>query len=131
LINALLPQVELPVGEINPYSGLGRHTTTTATLHVLPRGGELIDTPGFRDFGLVDIGIGDLARHFPGFAPLLAAQSCRFGDCRHRAEPDCAIKAAVEDGRLARARWDRYLEQIGRASGRARAEVSGLGCCGS
>lgn len=112
LINALLPQVELPVGEINPYSGLGRHTTTTATLHVLPRGGELIDTPGFRDFGLVDIGIGDLARHFPGFAPLLAAQSCRFGDCRHRAEPDCAIKAAVEHGRLAAARWDRYLELL-------------------
>jgi ribosome biogenesis GTPase len=112
LINALLPQLELPVGEINPYSGLGRHTTTTATLHALPRGGELIDTPGFRDFGLVDIGLPDLARHFPGFAPLLAAHACRFGDCRHRAEPDCAIKAAVEDGRLAKARWDRYLELL-------------------
>ncbi|MFO7562351.1 MAG: ribosome small subunit-dependent GTPase A [Enhygromyxa sp.] len=112
LVNALLPQLELPVGEINPYSGLGRHTTTTATLHELPRGGELIDTPGFRDFGLVDIGIPDLARHFPGFAPLLVAQACRFNDCRHRAEPDCAIKAAVEDGRLARARWERYLELL-------------------
>lgn len=110
LVNALLPQLELPVGEINPFSGLGRHTTTTATLHALPRGGELIDTPGFRDFGLVDIGVTDLARHFPGFAPILAAQSCRFGDCRHRAEPDCAIKAAVEAGRLAKSRWDRYLE---------------------
>lgn len=112
LINALLPQLELPVGDINPYSGLGRHTTTTATLHALPRGGELIDTPGFRDFGLVDIAIADLARHFPGFAPLLAAQACRFGDCRHRAEPDCAIKAAVDEGRLARGRWDRYLELL-------------------
>jgi ribosome biogenesis GTPase / thiamine phosphate phosphatase len=112
LINALLPQLRLPVGEINPYSGLGRHTTTTATLHSLPRGGELIDTPGFRDFGLVDIGIPDLARHFPGFAPLLAAQACRFADCRHRAEPDCAIKQAVVDGRLAAPRWERYLELL-------------------
>lgn len=112
LVNALLPHVELPVGEINPYSGLGRHTTTTATLHALPRGGELIDTPGFRDFGLVDISIDDLARHFPGFAPLLQADACRFNDCRHRAEPDCAIKAAVEDGRLAKPRWDRYLELL-------------------
>jgi ribosome biogenesis GTPase len=112
LVNALLPKLELPVGEINPYSGLGRHTTTTATLHALPRGGELIDTPGFRDFGLVDIGLGDLERHFPGFAPLLAVQACRFGDCRHRAEPDCAIKTAVDEGRLAKARWDRYLELL-------------------
>jgi ribosome biogenesis GTPase len=112
LVNALLPHIELPIGEINPFSGLGRHTTTTATLHALPRGGELIDTPGFRDFGLVDIGLGDLARHFPGFASLVAERPCRFGDCRHRAEPDCAIKAAVEDGRLARARWDRYLELL-------------------
>ena len=112
LVNTLLPQVELPVGDINQFSGLGRHTTTTATLHALPRGGELIDTPGFRDFGLVDIGVVELAAHFPGFAPLLAAAPCRFNDCRHRAEPDCAIKAAVADGRLAKPRWDRYLELL-------------------
>jgi ribosome biogenesis GTPase / thiamine phosphate phosphatase len=112
LVNTLLPQLTLPVGEINQLSGLGRHTTTTATLHVLPRGGELIDTPGFRDFGLVDIGIAELAAHFPGFAPLLRVQHCRFNDCRHRAEPDCVIKAAVADGRLAKARWDRYLELL-------------------
>jgi ribosome biogenesis GTPase len=112
LINALLPELGLAVGEINPISGLGRHTTTTATLHALARGGELIDTPGFRDFGLVDISLDDLSRHFPGFAPLLAVQQCRFGDCRHRAEPDCAIKAAVADGRLGKARWDRYLELL-------------------
>jgi ribosome biogenesis GTPase len=112
LVNTLLPQLALPVGEINQYSGLGRHTTTTATLHSLPRGGELIDTPGFRDFGLVDIAVADLARHFPGFGPLLSANACRFNDCKHRPEPDCVIKAAVADGRLARARWDRYLELL-------------------
>jgi ribosome biogenesis GTPase len=114
LINAMLPHVELPVGSINEFSGLGRHTTTTATLHRLPGGGELIDTPGFRDFGLVDISIAQLAAQFPGFVEVVAAagQTCRFNDCRHDAEPDCAIKAAVAEGRLARARWDRYLELL-------------------
>ena len=109
LVNALLPTVDLAVGEINHFSGLGRHTTTTATLHELPKGGELIDTPGFRDFGLVDIDAPTLRAFFPGFATLLRAGACRFSDCRHKAEPDCAIKAAVHDGRLATDRWERYL----------------------
>lgn len=117
LVNALLPQVELPVGDINQLSGLGRHTTTTATLHQLPGGGELIDTPGFRDFGLVDITVAELALHFPGFAPLLAGQPCRFNDCRHRAEPDCTIKLAVEHGRLAHSRWARYLDLLAETEG--------------
>jgi ribosome biogenesis GTPase len=114
LINAMLPHLELPVGAINEFSGLGRHTTTTATLHRLPGGGELIDTPGFRDFGLVDISVAQLATQFPGFAEVIQAAGlgCRFNDCRHDAEPDCAIKAAVADGRLARARWERYLELL-------------------
>jgi ribosome biogenesis GTPase len=114
LINAMLPHLELPVGAINEFSGLGRHTTTTATLHRLPGGGELIDTPGFRDFGLVDISVAQLAAQFPGFVEVVAAAgvTCRFNDCRHDVEPDCAIKAAVADGRLARARWERYRELL-------------------
>jgi ribosome biogenesis GTPase len=115
LVNTLLPELALPVGTINTYSGLGRHTTTTATLHRLPDGGELIDTPGFRDFGLVDISVPQLAAFFPGFTELHGvghANACRFSDCRHTAEPDCAIKAAVADGRLAPARWDRYRELL-------------------
>jgi ribosome biogenesis GTPase len=114
LINTMLPELELPVGAINEFSGLGRHTTTTATLHRLPGGGELIDTPGFRDFGLVDISVAQLATQFPGFAEVITAAGarCRFNDCRHDAEPDCAIKTAVAEGRLARARWERYLELL-------------------
>ncbi|PRP91229.1 putative ribosome biogenesis GTPase RsgA [Enhygromyxa salina] len=114
LVNAMLPDVALPVGEINEYSGLGRHTTTTATLHELPGGGELIDTPGFRDFGLVDISEAALSEHFPGFREVVfdSGQRCRFNDCRHLSEPDCAIKAAVSDGRLAPARLQRYLELL-------------------
>lgn len=112
LVNAILPASALPIGEINSYTGLGRHTTTTATLHALPRGGELIDTPGFRDFGLVDVDAGALAAFFPGFAELLAEARCRFSDCRHASEPDCAIKAAVADGRLSQARLQRYRELV-------------------
>lgn len=114
LINAIVPQLDLAVAEINEYSGLGRHTTTTSTLHRLPGGGELIDTPGFRDFGLVDIDVAQLAAQFPGFAEVLAASgtSCRFNDCRHDVEPDCAIAAAVAQGRLAQGRWQRYRELL-------------------
>ena len=112
IVNALLPEIELSVGAINVSSGLGRHTTTTSTLHQLPRGGELIDTPGFRDFGLVDVSAAQLALHFPGFAQVLAEGRCRFNNCRHVAEPDCAIKAAVAEGRLSAARFERYRELV-------------------
>ncbi|MCA9697745.1 MAG: ribosome small subunit-dependent GTPase A [Myxococcales bacterium] len=112
LLNALLPELELGVGEINEFSGLGRHTTTTATLHVLPDGGELIDTPGFRDFGLVDVTVVELTRFFPGFAAILQGQPCRFSDCRHLVEPDCAILSAVAEDRLGRDRWQRYHDLV-------------------
>jgi ribosome biogenesis GTPase len=112
LVNALLTELALAVGEINPYSGLGRHTTTTATLHGLPEGGELIDTPGFRDFGLVEVGVRELAAWFPGFAGILAGQHCRFADCLHLAEPDCAIKQARDRGELSDARWQAYRDLV-------------------
>ncbi len=110
ILNTILPELDLPVGEINRDSGLGRHTTTTATLHSLPEGGELIDTPGFREFGLVDLDVRELALHFPGFSELLVTEHCRFSDCRHMVEPDCVILAAVADGKFAPARWARYRD---------------------
>lgn len=108
LVNALIGDATLSVGEINPVSGLGRHVTSNATLHGLPGGGELIDTPGFRDFGPVAVEAGDLARFFPGFE---AARSdgCRYRDCRHRVEPGCAVLAAVEAGTIPPARHAAYL----------------------
>lgn len=112
LVNALLPELALAVGEINPLSGLGRHTTTTATLHALPDGGELVDTPGFREFGLVEITARELAAWFPGFVAILARQHCRFSDCLHLAEPDCAIKQAREHGELPDARWQAYRDLV-------------------
>ena len=107
LMNTLVRDADLSVGEINPQSGLGRHVTTNATLHALPDGGELIDTPGFRDFGPVAVTADELATHFPGFESALS-EGCRYRDCRHREEPDCAVLAAVDQGLIRAERHAAY-----------------------
>jgi ribosome biogenesis GTPase len=112
LLNALCPAIDLKVGKVNDHNGLGRHTTTVSTLHALSGGGELVDTPGFRDFGLVDILTDELAIHFPGFEEH-GELSCRFRDCRHRTEPGCAIIALVEQGQIVTDRYHTYLELLG------------------
>jgi ribosome biogenesis GTPase len=104
LANALCPALALDTGEINEQSGLGRHVTTNATLHALPGGGELVDTPGFRDFGPVEVSALELSQGFIGFRGVVD-EACRFRDCRHLKEPGCAVRAALEEGRL---RADRY-----------------------
>ena len=107
LMNALVEDADLAVGEINPQSGLGRHITTNATLHALPSGGELIDTPGFRDFGPVAVSAGEVAAFFPGFEAALG-EGCHYRDCRHRAEPGCAVLGAVEAGTISSTRHAAY-----------------------
>jgi len=111
LLNALCPSIDLKVGKINDHSGLGRHTTTVSTLHPLSGGGELVDTPGFRDFGLVDITAEELSSHFPGFEKHGEA-SCRFRNCRHRTEPGCAVISLVESGIIPTERYTTYLELL-------------------
>lgn len=111
LLNALCPDLGLAVGELCEARGVGRHTTTVATLHALAGGGELVDTPGFRDFGLVDIVVEELIVHFPGFEEAMMAR-CRFRDCRHRAEPGCAVTALVERGALCEERYRSYLDLL-------------------
>ncbi|MAJ58899.1 MAG: ribosome small subunit-dependent GTPase A [bacterium TMED88] len=108
LMNALVEDLALTVGEINPQTELGRHVTTNATLHRLAEGGELIDTPGFRDFGPVAISAGDLAAYFPGFEAALS-ERCRYRDCRHRTEPQCAVLQAVTEGRIGSERHAAYM----------------------
>jgi ribosome biogenesis GTPase len=112
LLNALCPEIDLKVGTVRDYKGLGRHTTTVSTLHELSAGGELVDTPGFRDFGLVDILTDELAIHFPGFEEH-GEVSCRFRNCRHRAEPGCAVIRLVELGHIPADRYAIYLELLG------------------
>lgn len=109
LLNALCPAIDLRVGALNDYNDKGCHTTTVSTLHSLPGGGELVDTPGFQDFGLVDISAQDFATYFPGFEKT-KDESCRFRDCRHRTEPGCAIVRLVDQDRISAERYASYLE---------------------
>jgi ribosome biogenesis GTPase len=111
LFNALLPELELAVGEINEVSGLGRHVTSTATLHALPGGGEWIDTPGFRDFGPVEVSPAQLAAFFPGFESVLEG-GCHFRDCLHRSEPGCCVLEGVGTGLIAAHRHAAYLSLL-------------------
>jgi ribosome biogenesis GTPase len=103
LINALLGKSAQPTGELSAKGSHGRHTTTTATLYRLPDGGELIDSPGVRDFAPYLADPRQLERGFREFLPYLG--TCRFDDCRHLAEPGCAIKAAVKAGTIAGRRY--------------------------
>ncbi len=111
LMNALCPHINLAVGSVGEYRGMGRHTTTVATLHSLDDGGELVDTPGFRDFGLVDISPRQLAVHFPGFEEC-GEQPCRFNDCRHRTEPGCGVLRSLQEGRISQERYATFLELL-------------------
>lgn len=108
LLNAICPKLDLDVGEIYAAGRRGCNKTTVSTLHALPGGGELVDTPGFNEFGLVDITPDTLADVFPGLEPVPPG-SCRFRNCRHRTEPGCAVSSMVEKGGIARERYDAYV----------------------
>lgn len=111
LLNALVPDLELRVSELNRGSGKGRHTTTTATLHPLAGGGFLVDTAGFKDFIAVDVEPLEAAQAFPGFESAVQ-EGCRFRDCLHRTEPACAVLAAVEAGAISPLRHRAYLQLL-------------------
>ena len=104
LINYLLPDLHLRTKDVSEWSGKGLHTTTFAEMFDLPFGGSIIDTPGMREFGIVDISRQELSHYFPEMRNLL--QDCQFNNCLHLEEPGCAIKKALEEGRL---NVDRYI----------------------
>ncbi|NVK40947.1 MAG: small ribosomal subunit biogenesis GTPase RsgA [Oceanospirillaceae bacterium] len=106
LINALLPGVDIRVGELSAQTRKGRHTTTTARLFHFPDGGDLIDSPGIREFGLWHLEPERLIEGFREFKPYLG--HCRFRDCRHEQEPGCAIKAAIEQNDISASRVKSY-----------------------
>ncbi|MEN8151529.1 MAG: ribosome small subunit-dependent GTPase A [Planctomycetota bacterium] len=107
LLNAIHPELHLATGSVSKRTTKGRHTTTRATLFPLPAGGYVVDTPGVRAFGLWDVEKADLDIFFREFQPLI--EQCRFYDCTHDHEPDCAVRAAVEAGEVRRPRYDAYL----------------------
>jgi ribosome biogenesis GTPase len=106
LLSALAPGLDLTAGTVNPKTGKGRHTTTAAVLLRPEAGLELIDTPGIRSFALWGIGARDLEQAYLEFRPFLG--SCRFGDCRHDAEPGCGLRAASESGQVSRRRFESF-----------------------
>ncbi len=106
LVNSLLPGVDLRVGPLSELSGQGTHTTTTARLFHFPGGGELIDSPGIREFGLGHVSRADVEAGFIEFDQLLG--TCRFRDCKHDREPGCALLKALEDGRVQQQRMNSY-----------------------
>lgn len=110
LVNSLLPEVETRVGPLSELSGQGTHTTTTARLFHFPGGGELIDSPGIREFGLGHVSRSDVEAGFIEFNDLIG--TCRFRDCKHDREPGCALLKALEDGRVQQQRMNSYRSII-------------------
>jgi ribosome biogenesis GTPase / thiamine phosphate phosphatase len=107
LMNRVDPSLKLRVGAISRASGKGKHTTTRAELMPVPGGGYVVDTPGIRSFGLWDLEPADLDIFFVEFQPLI--EECRFHNCSHSHEPDCAVVAAVARGEVEGPRYRAYL----------------------
>ncbi len=106
LLNCVEPGLELRTGAVSAKSRAGRHTTVAAEMHPLSGGGFVVDTPGLRDIGLWGLDATAVAAAFPEFGELAA--QCRFDNCRHLDEPDCAVRDAVERGALAATRLASY-----------------------
>ena len=108
LIKALDPSLEPRVGDISDAHEQGRHTTTFYEMYSVHSGGFIVDTPGLRGFGLVDLKKEEIALYFPEM--LKVAEDCRFAPCTHTHEPGCAVKEAVENGEIS---YDRYSSYLG------------------
>ncbi|MFT6898057.1 MAG: ribosome biogenesis GTPase [Paraglaciecola sp.] len=106
LINELLPEADENIGDVSDNSGLGQHTTTTAKLLHFPQGGDLIDSPGVREFALWHMPMERLTRGFREFRDYLGG--CKFRDCTHASDPGCIIRAAVEKGEISEQRYQSY-----------------------
>lgn len=110
LINYIFPELLLKTQDVSGWSGKGLHTTTFAEMFDLPFGGKIIDTPGMREFALMDISEQELSHYFPEMRSLI--NDCRFNNCIHTEEPGCAVKQAVEEGNIAPARYISYLNML-------------------
>ena len=108
LVNALDPTLNLRTGEISQVHEQGKHTTTFAEMHALQSGGYIIDTPGIRAFGLVDLDKEHYKDYFPEMRELIG--ECRFHNCKHLNEPHCAVKKATESGEIAESRYQSYVQ---------------------
>lgn len=110
LLNSLDPTIDQPIGEISEYSNKGKHTTTFAKLLPLEFGGYIVDTPGLREFGLVNIEPWELSLFFPEM--LEARKDCKFNNCTHSHEPNCGVIEAFERGEIDARRYQSYLQML-------------------
>jgi ribosome biogenesis GTPase len=117
LLNVIFPEINLKTKDISGWSGKGQHTTTFAEMFDLPAGGKIIDTPGMREFGLVDVSKQELSHYFPEMRQRL--QNCQFNNCLHVNEPGCAIKDAVADEEIDEERYVSYVNILDSIEGRS------------
>ena len=110
LLNRLLPDGELKVREVSRKLGRGRHTTVGSTFYKLPEGGYVVDTPGLQHLALWQIRPDELAGAFPEFRPAIGR--CRFGDCRHLREPDCAVRGLLTTGDASESRYASFVSLL-------------------
>jgi ribosome biogenesis GTPase len=107
LMNAILPELALRTSHVSEWSDKGTHTTTFAEMFELPEGGFIIDTPGIRELGVIDIEPQELGHFFPEMRDRM--HDCRFNNCRHINEPGCAVLVALENGEIEPSRYESYL----------------------
>jgi len=110
LLDAIDPEGERAIGGLRAHDGRGRHTTSSSSLRAIGAGTRVIDTPGVRAFGLEHLEPAQIRAGFPDLGAF--ASGCRFQDCTHVHEPDCAVRDAIEDGELSRARYASYLRVL-------------------
>jgi ribosome biogenesis GTPase len=115
-INTIFPELLLKTQDVSGWSGKGLHTTTFAEMFDLPFGGKIIDTPGMREFALMDIEKQELSHYFPEMRSLI--NECRFNNCMHIDEPDCAVTKSVEEGKISSQRYISYLNILSSMEGR-------------
>lgn len=107
LLNAIDPDINLKVSEVSSYSNKGKHTTTFAKLVPLTAGGYIVDTPGIREFGIVNVDKSELSLYFPEM--IEPRQHCKYYNCTHYHEPKCGVVQAYKDGKIAAERYNSYL----------------------
>ena len=107
LINRLVPGLDLRTGKISDIHQTGMHTTTFSEMILLPYGGELIDIPGVKGFGMIDFKPEEVSHYFPEI--FKASKECKYGDCRHMEEPGCAVREMVRDHYISESRYNSYL----------------------
>ena len=110
LINALAPDLELKTAPISDQHQQGLHTTTFAEMFALPNGMKLIDTPGIKGFGIVEMEAAEIGTYFPEFKFL--KPNCKFHNCLHQKEPHCAVRNALEQGTISKSRYENYLQLL-------------------